>query len=60
MNCTHYRDFEEKYKKYQWWIDKKNRIESTIRDFNSIDLNRIAKAKAQTKVRFSIIIKFSL
>ena len=54
MNCTNYRDFEEKYKNYQWWIDKKDRIKQTIEDFS--DLDRNAKAEAQTKVRISFLV----
>ena len=48
MNCTYYIVFEQNYKKYQWWIDKKARIEKTINDFK--DPKTKAKAEAQTKV----------
>ena len=56
MNCTHYRDFEKKYRKYQWWKDKKDRIKQTIKDFNSKDPALKAKAEAQTKVRISFLV----
>ena len=48
MNCTYYIVFEQNYKKYQWWIDKKARIEQTINDYK--DPKTKAKAEAQTKV----------
>ena len=51
MNCTYYILFEENYKKYQWWIDKKARIDQTIKDFK--DPATKAKAEAQTKVRIA-------
>ena len=53
MNCTYYINFEQKYKKHQWWIDKKARIDQTIKDFDSKDPAVKAKAVAQTKVRIS-------
>ena len=34
-----------------WWIDKKKRIDQTIKDFKSKDPTVKAKAEAQTKVR---------
>ena len=51
MNCTYYIKFEQKFKKHQWWIDKKARIDQTIKDFDSKDPTVKAKAEAQTKVR---------
>ena len=48
MNCTYYIVFEQNYKKYQWWIDKKARIEQTINEYK--DPKTKAKAEAQTKV----------
>ena len=51
MNCTYYINFEQKYKKHQWWIDKKARIDQTIKDFDSKDPILKARAVAQTKVR---------
>ena len=53
MNCTYYIEFEQKFKKYQWWIEKKARIEQTIKDFGSKYPELKAKAVAQTKVRIS-------
>ena len=53
MNCTYYILFEENYKKYQWWIDKKARIDQTIKDFNSKIPVAVAKAETQTKVNIS-------
>ena len=50
MNCTYYIVFEQNYKKYQWWIDKKKRIDETRNDFKSNDRTLKAKAEAQTKV----------
>ena len=51
MNCTYYIVFEQNYKKYQWWIDKKERINKTIKDFNDNDPKAKERAEAQTKVR---------
>ena len=51
MNSTYYIFFEQIYKRYQWWIDKKARIDQTIKDFDSKDPAVKAKAVAQTKVR---------
>ena len=51
MNCTYYIKFEQKFKKHQWWIDKKARIEQTIKDFDSKDPTVKDRAEAQTKVR---------
>ena len=30
MNCTYYIVFEQNYKQYPWWIDKKKRIQKQI------------------------------
>ena len=30
MNCTYYIVFEQNYKQYQWWMDKKARIQKMI------------------------------
>ena len=54
MNCEVYSFFEQKYKNFQWWKDKKSRIDQTIKDFNSNNPNLIARAEAQTKVRISV------
>ena len=54
MNCTYYIVFEQNYKKYQWWIDKKARIDQTIKDFDSKDPAIKAKAEKQTKVMIPI------
>ena len=51
MNCTYYIVFEQNYKNYQWWIDKKERIDKTIKDFNGNDAKAKDRAEAQTKVR---------
>ena len=51
MNGTYYIMFEQNYNRHQWWIDKKARIDQTIKDFNSKDPAVKAKAEAQTKVR---------
>ena len=53
MNCTYYIVFEQNYKNIQWWIDKKARIDQTIKDFDSKDPTLKAKAEKQTKVRIS-------
>ena len=53
MNCTYYIVFEQNYKNYQWWIDKKERIDKTIKDFNGNDVKAKDRAEAQTKVRNS-------
>ena len=50
MNCTYYIVFEQNYKNYQWWQDKKARIDQTRNDFKSTDRTLKAKAEAQTKV----------
>ena len=50
MNSSYYKDFEEKYKNYQWWIDKKHRIEQTIKDFYGASETLIDRAMTQTKV----------
>ena len=50
MNCTYYIVFEQNYKKYQWWMDKKARIDQTRNDFKSNNPTLKAKAVAQTKV----------
>ena len=55
MNCTYYIVFEQNYKKYQWWIDKKARIDQTIKDFDSKDPAAKAKAENQTKVMITIL-----
>ena len=54
MNCTYYIVFEQNYKKYQWWIDKKARIDKTIKDFESKDPTVKANAENQTKVMIPI------
>ena len=51
MNCTYYIFFEQIYKNYQWWIDKKARIDKTIKDFKGDDPKAKDRAEAQTKVR---------
>ena len=57
MNCTYYKMFEQNSKMCDWknvrgwWIDKKKRIDQTIKDFKSKDPTVKAKAEAQTKVR---------
>ena len=48
MNCTYYIVFEQNYKNYQWWKNKKDRIKQTRDDYK--DPNSRAKAEAQTKV----------
>ena len=53
MYCKNYRDFDEQYKNYQWWQDKKYWIQKTIRDFYGKDPALKAKAEAQTKVQIS-------
>ena len=35
MNCTYYIVFEQNYKRYQWWIDKKERIKKMIAENNT-------------------------
>ena len=30
MNCTYYIVFEQNYKQYRWWMDKKKRIQKQI------------------------------
>ena len=47
--------FEQKYKMkvFGWWINKKKRIDQTIKDFSSKDPTVKAKAVAQTKVKIS-------
>ena len=52
MNCTYYIVFEQNYKNYQWWQDKKARIEQTRKDYKDPALK--AKAEAQTKVTIFI------
>ena len=34
MNCSYYIVFEQNYKRYQWWIDKKERIKKMIAENN--------------------------
>ena len=59
MNCTNYVIFEQHYKTFQWWIDKKRRIGQTIKDFDSKDPTVKAKAVAQTKVRIQYSTRIS-
>ena len=54
MNCTYYIVFEQIYRRYQWWIDKKARIDQTINNFKSKDPWLKAEAEAQTKVSIFI------
>ena len=55
MNCTYYIVFEQIYRRYQWWIDKKARIDQTINNFKSKDPALKAAAVAQTKVSIFIL-----
>ena len=50
MNCTYYIVFEQNYKNYQWWIDKKQRMEKTMNDYKDGDQKQKEEAAAQTKV----------
>ena len=56
MKSTYYNLFEQVYKNYQWWKDKKERINKAIKDFNSEDPYAKARAQAQTKVITKVII----
>ena len=52
---SNFAKIERNFKNYQWWINKKSRIDQTITDFNSNSPTLIARAKAQTKVKFSLL-----
>ena len=55
MNCTYYNVFEQFYKNYRWWMDKKARIAQTINNFKSKDPVLKAAAEAQTEVSIVFI-----
>ena len=54
MNTFYYKNFEKMFKYNEWWINKKARIDRTIKDHESKDPKKMAKARLQLEVRMTL------